>query len=178
MSIPEHESKLEHLPVFDDHHGRPEVWSGLKIEGLVHNPTVITEADLAHLTQVSLTDDFRCVEGWSVPDQDWDGVPLSALLDMVGPLPNARFAAISADDYSVTVPLDDGAASILLATRLNGSPLSSDHGGPCRLVMVQQACYSSVKWVDTIRLTEDMPVETAQDIAAARNASRGAATTP
>ena len=38
--------------------------------------------------------------------------------------------------------------------------------------MVEQACYSSVKWVDAIRLAEDMPEETARDITAARNAAR------
>lgn len=177
MSTPEHENTLDVLPVFDDHHGRPEVWSGLTIDGLVGNPTVLTESDLADLTQRSLTDDFNCLEGWSVPDQTWDGVPLSVLLDIAGPLPNARYAAISAADYSVTVALDDSASSILLATRLNDSPLSADHGGPCRLVMVQQTCYSSIKWVDTIRLTEEMPRETAQEIAASRNAG-GPATTP
>ena len=178
MPNPEPETTLNSLPVFDDHHGRPEAWSGLRIDGLVQNPTVLMESDLADLTQASLTDDFRCVDGWSVPDQNWEGVPLSVLLDTAGPLPNAKYAAISAADFSVTVPLEPDVSHVLLATRLNGAALEADHGGPCRLVMVEQACYSSVKWVDTIRLTEEMPIETAQEIAAARNSSRAAATTP
>lgn len=164
------------LPVFDDHHGRPELWPGLTIEGLVQRPAVLTESDLADLTQRSLTDDFRCLEGWSVPDQTWDGVPLSVLLDIVEPLPNATYAAISAADFSVTVPLGADTANILLATRLNGSSLPAQHGGPCRLVAVDQACYASVKWVDRIRITEKMPTETAREIAAARNAGRGSTT--
>lgn len=170
------ETTLSSLPVFDNHHGRPEVWSGLRINGLVQNPTVLTETDLADLTQRSLTDDFRCLEGWSVLDQTWDGVPLSVLLDSAGPLSNAKYAAISAADFSVTVPLEPDVSHVLLATRLNGAPLALDHGGPCRLVMVEQACYSSVKWVDTIRLTEEVPTETARDIAAARNAARDSTT--
>ena len=172
MSNPKHESKLDALPVFTDHHGRPEVWLGLRIEGLVSNPILLSERDLAALTQQSLTDDFQCLEGWSVPDQNWQGVPLSALLEIAEPLPNAKFAAISAADFSVTVPLDADVANVLLATRLNGAPLEVDHGGPCRLVMVEQTCYSSVKWVDTIQLTEEMPVATAREIAAARNAAK------
>ena len=166
------ENKLDALPVFMDHHGRPELWPGLSIEGLVQTPTRLTDADLAALTQQSLTDDFRCLEGWSVPDQNWEGVPLSVLLNLAGPLPDAKYAAISAADFSVSVPLDASVSNVLLATRLNGAPLEANHGGPCRLVMVEQACYSSIKWVDTIRLTEEMPVATARAIAAARNAAR------
>ena len=172
MSNPKRENILDALPVFKDHHGRPEAWPGLRIEGLVRSPTLLTERDLVELTQQSLTDDFRCLEGWSVPDQQWEGVPLSILLDIAGPQANARYAAISAADFSVTVPLDADVSNVLLATRLNGAPLEPDHGGPCRLVMVEQACYSSIKWVDTIRLTEEAPEETARAIAAARNAAR------
>lgn len=163
---------LDALPVFDHHHGQPEIWPGLRIDGLVRSPTVLTETSLAELTQQSLTDDFRCLEGWSVPGQEWAGAPLSVVLDVAEPLPNARYAAISAADYTVTVSLDADAANILLATRLNGAALPPEHGGPCRLVSVGQACYASIKWVDNIRLTEDMPTETAREIAGARNAGR------
>ncbi len=173
MENSEHRTTREKMPVFDDHHGRPDVWPGLRVEGLVQNPTLLTESDLANLTQRSLTDDFRCLEGWSVPDQTWDGVPLSALLDIAGPLSGAGYAAISAADFSVTIPLDD-AAGILLATRLNGSPLPPEHGGPCRLVAADQACYASVKWVDRIMVTSEPTEETARAIAAARNAARSA----
>ncbi len=172
MSNPGPGTTLNSLPVFKDHHGQPQEWPGLSVEGLVQRPTRLTAPNLADLTQQSLTDDFRCLEGWSVPDQQWEGVPLSVLLDIAGPLLNARYAAISAADFSVTVPLDADVSNVLLVTRLNGAPLERDHGGPCRLVMVEQACYSSVKWVDTIRLTEEMPVATAREIAAARNAAR------
>lgn len=172
MSDPRPENTLDALPVFTGHHGRPELWPGLSIEGLVQTPTRLTDADLAALTQQSLTDDFQCLEGWSAPDQQWEGVPLSVLLNIAGPLPNARYAAISAADFSITIPLDADVSNVLLATRLNGATLEPDHGGPCRLAMVERACYSSVKWVDTIRLAEEMPVATARDIAAARNAAR------
>ena len=171
MTSSQRENTLDSLPIFTDHHGRPETWPGLRIEGLVRNPTLLTKADLDSLTQQSITDDFRCLEGWSVPDQDWEGVPLSVVLDIARPLPNAGYAAISAADYSVTVPLDVDASQVLLATRLNGAPLEADHGGPCRLVIVDQACYASIKWVDCIRLTEAPPEDTAREIAAARNAA-------
>ena len=68
-------------------------------------------------------------------------MPLSALLEAAGPLPNARYAAVSASDFTVAIALDD-ANAVLLATRLNGADLPEEHGGPCRLVSAGQACYA------------------------------------
>ena len=169
MTQPENMPVLDSLPVFDNHRGRPKVWPGLRVGGLVEQPTVFSAAELVELTRQTIVDDFRCVEGWSAPGQEWEGVPLAVLLDIVKPLPAARFAAIAAMDFSVGVALDDP-SGILLATRLNGADLPEEHGGPCRLVSVGQACYASVKWVDSITLTDAAPEETAREIAMARNA--------
>ena len=164
------------LPVFDHHYGRPDCWPGLSVEGLVKRPQHYTAAGLAALTHLTdadaaITDDFRCVEGWTAPGQHWEGVPLRRLLDAAGPLPAARYAAISAADYTVAIPLGDDADNTLLATRLNGAPLPEQHGGPCRLVRRGQDCYASIKWVDRIRLTAELPGDTAYRIAMARNRS-------
>ncbi len=169
MTQPEHASVFDVLPVFDNHHGRPAVWPGLRVEGLVERPTMFTAVELLELTRQTIVDDFRCVEGWSAPGQEWEGVPLAVLLDIVKLLPGARFAAIAAMDFNVGVALDDP-SGVLLATRLNGADLPEEHGGPCRLVSVGQACYASVKWVDSITLTDVAPDETAREIAMARNA--------
>ena len=75
MTQPEHAAVYDTLPVFDNHHGRPEVWPGLKVTGLVERPTVFSAAKLAELTRQTIVDDFRCVEGWSAPGQEWEGVP-------------------------------------------------------------------------------------------------------
>ena len=168
MTRPERDAVFNSLPVFDNHHGRPETWPGLRVEGLVERPTVFSAAELVELTRQTIVDDFQCVDGWSAPGQEWEGVPLAVLLDIVRPLPAARFAAIAAMDFSVGVALEDP-AGVLLATRLNGVDLPEEHGGPCRLVSVGQACYASVKWVDSITLTDSVPEETAREIAMARN---------
>lgn len=171
MTQSEHGPVLDALPVFDNHHGRPEAWPGLTVGGLVRHPRVFSVEELLELTQYGLTDDFRCVEGWSVPDLKWQGVALSALLDIVKPLASARFAAIAAADFCVGVALEDSSGA-LLATRLNGAALCEEHGGPCRLVSAGQTCYASVKWVDSVTLTEVAPEETARTIAMARNSGR------
>ena len=169
MNQQDHARVLGALPTFDNHHGRPEVWPGLRVEGLVERPTVFSAEELLELTRQTIVDDFQCVEGWSAPGQEWQGVPLAALLDIVKPLPAARFAAVAAMDFNVGVALEDP-AGVLLATRLNGADLPEEHGGPCRLVSVGQACYASVKWVDSITLTDVQSEETARKITMARNA--------
>ncbi len=170
------------LPVFDNHHGRPDDWPGLVVDGLVTRPRRYSASDLVRLTDRAITDDFRCVEGWKVADQQWEGVPLQTLLNDAGVSQRARYAAISAADYTIAVELPGAvplagaaqlagaeASEVLLATRLNGAPLPEQHGGPCRLVSVGQACYASIKWVDRITLTDRIPEETAQRIAMERN---------
>ena len=169
MTQPENAAVYDALPVFDNHHGRPEIWPGLRVDGLVERPTVFTAAQLLELTRQTIVDDFRCVDGWTAPGQAWEGVPLGVLLDIVKPLPDARFAAVAAADFQVGVALEDP-SGVLLATRLNGADLPEDHGGPCRLVSVGQACYASVKWVDSIALMDAPPDETAREIAMGRNA--------
>lgn len=169
MTQSEHAPVLDGLPVFDNHHGRPEVWPGLTVDGLAGQPKVFSSTELMELTEQTIVDDFQCVEGWSAPGQEWAGVPLAALLAIVKPLPGARYAAIAAADFRVGVPLDDP-SGVLLATRLNGADLPEEHGGPCRLVSVGQACYASVKWVDRITLMDVPLEETAREIAMARNA--------
>jgi DMSO/TMAO reductase YedYZ molybdopterin-dependent catalytic subunit len=160
--------KLHRLPVFDNHYGRPDHWSGLQVDGLVAEPRTFSAADLEALATTTLTEDFHCQEGWSVADQKWEGASLAEILQVVRPLPDARYAEVSAADYSVVIPLSD-ASDALLASKLNGDTLPEDHGGPCRLVLVGANCYTSIKWVDHIRLTANQGAETAQHIAAQRN---------
>ena len=166
MSNPE--VKLNRLPVFDHHYGRPESWPGLRVEGLVAEARTFSATELAGLAATILTDDFRCEEGWSVADQKWEGSTLAEILQVVRPLPEARYAEVSAADYRVVVPLTD-ATHALLANRLNDETLPEEHGGPCRLVLAGAACYASIKWVDRICLTADRGEETAQQIASQRS---------
>ena len=57
MTQPENALVLETLPVFDNHHGRPEVWPGLRVEGLVERPAVFSAAELVELTRQTIVDD-------------------------------------------------------------------------------------------------------------------------
>lgn len=171
MTTPREPPVYPDLPVMPHQYGRPTIWPGLQVDGLVRRPQTLTAAQLAELTDRALTADFRCQEGWTTPALRWQGVPLPDLLQLAEPLPAARYASITAGGYTAIVPLDGTEADLLLATRLNGAPLPTEHGGPCRLVGAGQACYASVKWVARITLSAEPPPETARALAQARNAA-------
>jgi len=46
----------------------------LRVDGLVGQCLELTLADLEGLPQQDLTDDFTCLEGWTVPNLKWRGV--------------------------------------------------------------------------------------------------------
>ncbi len=136
----------------------------LRVDGLVERQLELTPDDLAALPQEALTDDFTCLEGWTVRDLDWRGVRLEALLGLASPHATARWVQASAGDYSVPIPLDQ-ARRALVATHLGEQPLSVEHGGPARLVVPGAVCFTSVKWLDHLELRADPGPNTAQSTA-------------
>ena len=143
-------------------------WPGrIRVDGLVSRPLDLTPADLAAMPQRDLTDDFTCVEGWTVPAVAWRGVPLSLVLDAVGVLPRARWIQAIAGEFSVPLPLRD-ARTALLALRLGDEDLTPEHGGPVRLVVPGGVCYASIKWLDRIELRRGPAANTGRAVALAR----------
>jgi DMSO/TMAO reductase YedYZ molybdopterin-dependent catalytic subunit len=104
---------------------------------------------------------------------EWDGVPLS---DVLGPVrrSGARTFGVlvrGADDEEqqsrTSVPgaswvLPFEIATPFLAVRMNGQPLSPDHGAPVRLVVPGWYGCSWIKWVNELRLVADDEPATSQ----------------
>jgi DMSO/TMAO reductase YedYZ molybdopterin-dependent catalytic subunit len=95
---------------------------------------------------------IACVEGWSVPNQRWEGVRLRDL---------ARLAGV-ADPGSVLVeslqqegqfsrgrlaPNQIAHPDSLLALKVNGTDLSLDHGFPARIIVPDNPGVRNTKWV-------------------------------
>ena len=136
-------------------------WAGLTVTGLVAQPRSLDADGLTRLSQGEVVDDFRCVSGWVAPDQHWEGVPLTTLLDEAGPLPEAHYVGFTSGGYTVGMTLAEAReAGLLVALRHNGAPLTAAHGGPCRLVVAGRAGRWSVKWLERIELLAETPADT------------------
>jgi len=135
------------MPVFD-----PATYR-LKIGGQVEKPVELTYAELTALPAVDQVSDFHCVTGWSVPAVHWRGVRPQTLIDLVRPHDGLKQVTFG----SLEGPYVDGLATdqftladVLIATHMDGLPLSRAHGAPVRLVMPRMYGYKSVKWVSEI----------------------------
>jgi hypothetical protein len=48
--------RLNRLPVFDNHDGRPERWTGLRVDGLVAEPRTFSAMDLEAFADAPIAD--------------------------------------------------------------------------------------------------------------------------
>ncbi len=115
-----------HRPVFDPATWRFRVW------GAVECPVEWTWDDLLRLPTVEVVADFHCVTRWSKRALVWEGIPVRALWERVRPRSDAvQVIAHSMEGYTTNVPLTYfGQEDSLLAFRLNGEPLTPEHGAP------------------------------------------------
>ena len=131
-------------------------WS-LAIGGMVAKPLVLAFADLLALERQDQVTDFHCVEGWSVDDVPWNGVPLSRLLDLAGAdsaATNLTFHSFG-EQYleSLSMPVAREART-LLGYGIGGSTLPLAHGFPVRLVVPRLLGYKNAKCVSRIEVTD------------------------
>jgi DMSO/TMAO reductase YedYZ molybdopterin-dependent catalytic subunit len=131
------------VPAFD-----ARTWD-LSVEGEVEQSLRLAWRDVAALPRVTRIADLHGATGWSVRGLAWEGVPLSAIVEACRPRPAARFLmARDRDGYSAALPLEAlDPEQVLLATALDGAPLSAAHGAPLRLVVPQRYAWKSVKWL-------------------------------
>lgn len=166
--------ELSKLPVFP---GKalaefdPETWR-LQVDGLVAHPLALSYSEVLALPSVKDSSPFECIEGWRVPDNNWQGVAIVTILDRAAPLPEARFATFQAGDFIMSLSLEEARApGVLLAYSLNGLPLAREHGAPLRLVVPGKDCFYGIKWVERVELTREAR-ETGKEIALGRIQAR------
>lgn len=134
----------------------------LRVGGLVQQPREFTLDELKAMPKQEQITTHFCIQGWSGVAK-WGGVPTPHLLELVRPLPSARYAVFYslADGgdggryYDVHSIANMGHALTLLAYEMNGQPLTVLHGAPLRLRCENELGFKMVKWIAAIEFVED-----------------------
>ncbi len=135
----------------------------LRVEGLVEKPVSISYDELRALPKHEQITQHYCIQGWSGVAK-WGGARMSDVLDMVKPLPSARWVVF----YSFAEGADPGTGRYydchriehmrdpmaLLAYEMNGRPLHETHGAPLRLRNEVELGFKQVKWIEGIEFVE------------------------
>lgn len=126
----------------------------LAVEGRVARPLSLSLAELLALPAHEATLPIACVEGWSY-SAPWRGVRVRDLLDRAGAEPGATVRVESLEQgspYRASTLNHVQAADrdTLLATHLDGEPLSLDHGYPLRLIGPGRPGVNQTKWVTRV----------------------------
>ncbi len=124
----------------------------LSVEGHVESPYHIGLEEFQTWRE-SLTATLDCTGGWHTT-RKWEGIPVSELLVRARPKPGAGSITIrSRTGYFRRYSLAE-ADRALLASRVDGNPLSTGHGFPARMVEPHKRGYDWVKWVDSITVNQ------------------------
>jgi len=131
----------------------------LEVSGLVENPQVYTLEDLKALPRTAFVQNFQCVTGWVVSDVHWEGVKLGDILDRAGVQKGA--VALTFESYdgvdTESLTLDQAhLPDVIVAYRMLGGPVTTEHGGPVRLYVGPMFGYKSLKWLSAIRVVDQV----------------------
>ena len=133
----------------------------LLVDGLVEAPQSFTLKALQALPQRSQITRHDCVEGWSTIAQ-WQGTPLSHVLDKVRLKPEAKYIVFHCFDalsqslsgpeyYYESIDLVDALhPQTILAHSMNGKPLPVENGAPLRVRVERQLGYKMAKYIQRI----------------------------
>ncbi|HEY2087393.1 MAG TPA: molybdopterin-dependent oxidoreductase [Mycobacterium sp.] len=142
----------------------------LRVGGLVENPVTLDLAELRALGEPEMQRVMHnCVQGWTSIGQ-WSGLHLSALVELVRPLPEARYiCSMTMQDNDRDEPASHGGGQFyevmdlelaykpqtILAYEMNGKPLPIKHGAPLRLRVETQVGFKMAKWINQIEFVND-----------------------
>ena len=121
------------VPRFD-----PATWD-FRVWGEVEQERSWTWDEFMKLPRRKLRMDIHCVTRWSKFDTEWEGVALRDLVDqgLIRLKSTARHVMQHCEyGFTVNIPLEMALANnFLLATHLDGEPITPDHGYPVRGVV-------------------------------------------
>jgi DMSO/TMAO reductase YedYZ molybdopterin-dependent catalytic subunit len=155
----------------------------LPVYGLVQRPLELHLDELNTMPQRSVFATVECAGNgrsflrepqagvqWgagAIGHAEWTGVPLSAVLDQAGVRPGAVEVLFEGADrgsesdhpepmnFARSLPLAKARdRDTLLVLRMNGEPLTADHGAPLRLFVPGWYGVASVKWLSRIEVLD------------------------
>ena len=158
------------------HSGVPDLDPGkhrLLIHGMVKKPLVLTVDDLTAMPSISRVNFIECTgngwENWKRADEnltvqnthglvstnEWTGVPLRFLIDLVGKDHESTWMLAEGDDAAGvdrSIPLTDEIVNeAFVAYGQNGEPLRPAHGFPIRLIMPGFEGNLNIKWLRRLK---------------------------
>lgn len=153
---------------------KPKPWT-IEVKGLVNKPQVFDLDDLLKsMPFEERTYRFRCVEAWAMA-VPWTGFPMSALIKLVDPKPEARylrFVTVMRKDempglkmapwypwpYFEALRMDEAMNPLaMFVTGMFGKPLPTQNGAPFRAIVPWKYGYKSPKSIASIEFTAKQP---------------------
>ena len=123
---------------------------------------VVASDQLRRLPRIEQVSDFHCVTTWSRRALRWSGFRFAHFYERFVALRTAQGGAATfvilrcQDGYRTSLPLADLLADdVLLADRLDGEPLTVEHGAPLRLVAPAHYGYKNAKHLARIEFWRD-----------------------
>lgn len=170
MSLPPGQRAIGHFPRFGISFWEPPPRTAtpalIRLAGAITHHLEVPVSRLAELTRRDVVADFHCVTGWTAQSLHWGGVSFRTFYESViaseaGPQPGVSHILFhGADGYRSVLTLDDALDDdVLLADRLGGTALDSDHGAPVRLLSPKQYGYKSTKHLCCIELHTREPAD-------------------
>lgn len=159
VQLPPGQYRTEKWPVLH-YGGIPRIdlatWE-FAVTGEAEAPRTWSWEEFTHLPRTVVRCDIHCVTAWSRFGNTFEGVAAREVLRDVRPRPGAEFVMVhSYGGYTTNLRLaallDD---DVLFAFTHDGTPLSPEHGGPCRLVVPKLYFWKSAKWVQGIELMRE-----------------------
>ena len=133
----------------------------LKVHGLVEKPFELSLAELRAMKKEIQITETSCIQGWTAIGE-WAGVPMSYIISLCRPLPQARYVVYYSYQYTKGAQFYEaihiGLAKhyqTILAYEMNGEPLAVPHGAPLRLRIETQLGFKMVKWIKSIEFVSD-----------------------
>jgi DMSO/TMAO reductase YedYZ molybdopterin-dependent catalytic subunit len=106
----------------------------------------------------------------AVGTAEWTGVRLSSLLNRAVLKPGVREVVLEGSDHGIledpksppgeltfvrSIPLEKARSDVLLAYKMNGKDLPSEHGFPVRAIVPSWYAMASIKWLQRIIVTSE-----------------------